>query len=164
MWLNALAILALFAGFFLLNRYIESWVTRIGFRQGVSTVRVFYVVSITGILLASGLLFDFNYNNFGIIVSSIFAVVGIALFAQWSILSNITASIIIFFLFPYRVGDRIRINDDEEIKGRISDITLFHLILEMDDGGKLTFPTSVAFQKAIYIENRKISNQTRDHQ
>jgi len=53
-------------------------------------------------------------------------VVGVAMFAQWSILSNITASIIIFFSHPIRIEDRIRIFDkDYELDGKINDIGLF---------------------------------------
>ncbi|MBC8524735.1 MAG: hypothetical protein ISR54_05015 [Chlorobium phaeobacteroides] len=46
-----------------------------------------------------------------VILSSMFAVVGVGLFAGWSILSNITASFVIFFSAPCKIGDTIRIVD-----------------------------------------------------
>lgn len=36
-------------------------------------------------------------------VSSIATVIGVAFFAQWSILSNITSGMILFFSFPFRI-------------------------------------------------------------
>ena len=87
------------------------------------------------------------------IFTSIFAVLGVALFAQWSILSNVTASLIIFFFFPYRVGDTIRIQDDKEIlEGCIQEITLFHLLIKRSEGDIISYPNSLVFQKAIIIK------------
>ena len=43
-----------------------------------------------------------------LITSSVFAVVGVASFAQWSILSNISAGIIIFFSYPFKICDKIK--------------------------------------------------------
>ncbi|MFD1063729.1 hypothetical protein ACFQ1Q_10775 [Winogradskyella litorisediminis] len=40
-----------------------------------------------------------------VFLGSILAVVGVAFFAQWSLLSNITSSIIIFFNHPVRLND-----------------------------------------------------------
>ena len=45
--------------------------------------------------------------------SSITTVVGVALIAQWSILSNITSGIIMFFSFPFKIGDVIKIHDKD---------------------------------------------------
>ncbi len=53
--------------------------------------------------------------------SSISAVIGVAMFAQWSILSNITAGIMLFN-FPFKIGDVILIHDkDFPIEGEIMD-------------------------------------------
>jgi len=50
-----------------------------------------------------------NFKEIGLLFSSVFAVIGVALFAQWSILSNITAGVILFFAFPFKIGDQIKI-------------------------------------------------------
>ena len=76
---------------------------------------------------------------------------GIALFAQWSILSNITASIIIFFGFPYRLGDRIRVVEagDEVCEGVIQEISLFHVLLKKENGDQITYPNSLLLQRPV---------------
>jgi small-conductance mechanosensitive channel len=48
-----------------------------------------------------------------ITVSSIATVIGVAMFAQWSILSNITSGMILFFSFPFKIGDTIKIHDKD---------------------------------------------------
>ncbi len=45
-----------------------------------------------------------GYKDLSLIFSSVFAVIGVALFAIWSILSNVTSGIILFFSFPYTAG------------------------------------------------------------
>lgn len=84
--------------------------------------------------------------------SSISAVIGVAMFAQWSILSNITAGIILFFNFPFKIGDVILIHDkDFPVEGEIVDITAFHALLKTKDGERVTYPNNLLIQKGITI-------------
>lgn len=85
-------------------------------------------------------------------ISSITTVVGVALFAQWSILSNITSGVILFFFFPFRIGDTIKIHDkDFPIQGEIEDINAFHINLKTASGEKITYPNNLLLQKGISI-------------
>lgn len=84
--------------------------------------------------------------------STTFAVIGVAFFAQWSILSNITAGIILFFSFPFRIGDVIKIHDkDFPIEAQIEDIKAFHTILRTLEGEMITYPNSLLLQKSVTI-------------
>ena len=59
-------------------------------------------------------------------LSSVLTVIGVALFAQWSILSNITSGFIVLFSFPFKIGDTIKIHDkDFPIEGEIISIHTF---------------------------------------
>ena len=85
-------------------------------------------------------------------LSSITTVVGVALIAQWSILSNITAGIIMFFSFPFKIGDVIKIHDkDFPFIGEIKDIGAFHVFLKTDDGEEIIYPNNLLLQKGISI-------------
>lgn len=87
-----------------------------------------------------------------IFISSIFAVVGVASFAQWSILSNITAGIILFFSYPFKIGDKIKILDkDFPLEGEIEDIKAFYLLLKTADGEHITYPNNLLMQKGILL-------------
>lgn len=79
-------------------------------------------------------------------------VIGVAFFAQWSILSNITSGIIMFFTFPFRIGDVIRVHDkDFPIEAQIEDIKAFHTILRTREGELITYPNSLLMQKGVSI-------------
>ncbi|MGB5435767.1 MAG: mechanosensitive ion channel family protein [Maribacter sp.] len=93
-----------------------------------------------------------NFKEIGLLFSSIFAVIGVALFASWSILSNITAGVILFFSFPFKIGDRIRILDgDFPDEADILDIKAFHVYLRKDNGELVTYPNNLMLQKGVAL-------------
>ena len=97
-------------------------------------------------------IFGTEFKDLALIFSSVFAVIGIGLFAIWSILSNITSGIIMFFNFPYKVGDKIEIHDkDFPITAIIEDIRAFQLHLRLEDGGLVTYPNNLMLQKAVTL-------------
>lgn len=87
-----------------------------------------------------------------IALSSIATVVGVAMFAQWSILSNITSGIILFFSFPFKIGDVILIHDkDFPIEAEIEDIRAFHVYLKSKEGQMIIYPNNLLLQTGISI-------------
>jgi small-conductance mechanosensitive channel len=110
-----------------------------------------YLIAGTSLVIIWGVKFE----EFSVFISSVLAVIGIAFFAQWSILSNLTASIILFFSHPVRIGDRIRVLDkDFDWTGEVKDITGFYLFMVTDMGENITLPTSLVIQKGIQIMNK----------
>ena len=82
------------------------------------------------------------------------------MFAQWSILSNITSGIILFFFFPFKIGDVIKIHDkDFPIQAEIEDINAFHVNLKTIDGERITYPNNLLLQKGISIIDPKIDDK-----
>lgn len=110
-------------------------------------------------IIALTLAWSVNYRELGVLLSSVFAVIGVALFAQWSILSNITAGVIIFFSFPFKIGNTIRILDKELMDQDrpdldtfvIEDIRAFHLHLRRNNGEILTYPNNLVLQKGVVL-------------
>jgi MscS family membrane protein len=103
-----------------------------------------------------GAIWEISFQGLSFYFASIFTIIGVALFANWSILSNLTASVIIFFFLPYRVGDTIRVVDgDQSEKGIIRDIGLFQVILLTEDGRRIAYFNNLFLQKPIeYIEGK----------
>jgi len=113
-----------------------------------------YINILVNILTAIVLFTIWGIRTTQIIVfaSSISAIIGVAMFAQWSILSNITAGIILFFNFPFKIGDVILIHDkDFPVEGEIIDITAFHALLKTKSGERITYPNNLLIQKGISI-------------
>lgn len=93
-------------------------------------------------------------------LSSVTTVVGVAMFAQWSILSNITSGIILFFFFPFRIGDVILVHDkDFPIQAEIEDIKAFHMYLKTFEGERITYPNNLLLQKGITIVRSKFEDK-----
>jgi small-conductance mechanosensitive channel len=122
----------------------------------VSSKRLFYILKFFNIMIYLSLLivlatiWGVKFNGLMVFLSSVFAVIGIALFAQWSILSNLTSSIIIFFTFPARVGDKVKILDkDDSVTGTIKEITPFQVELEDEDKNIILYPNNLFIQKPI---------------
>lgn len=87
-------------------------------------------------------------------ITSVLAVIGIALFAQWSILSNISSALIIFISHPVKLGESITIIDKEfDITGKVSDIGLFYVSLKTETNEKIMIPNNVFLQKATKINS-----------
>jgi small-conductance mechanosensitive channel len=70
-------------------------------------------------------LFNVDQSRVLVFLSTILTILGVAFFAQWSIISNITSTLIIFFNHPVRIGDYLTIMDkDFQVEGKLSDIGL----------------------------------------
>lgn len=87
-----------------------------------------------------------------VLFSSVFAILGITLFANWSILSNVTSGIVMFFSFPYKLGDKIHVHDKEhEVIGVIEDIRSFQIHIRLSNGDLMTYPNNLLLQKAVTL-------------
>jgi small-conductance mechanosensitive channel len=114
------------------------------------------ILAIIGIIVIWGVQKDDIFFT----LSSVTTVVGVAMFAQWSILSNITSGIILFFFFPFRIGDVILVHDkDFPIQAEIEDIKAFHIYLKTMEGERITYPNNLLLQKGISIVNPKFEDK-----
>ncbi|WP_136481405.1 mechanosensitive ion channel domain-containing protein [Cognatitamlana onchidii] len=133
-------------------------IRKLGRKSGINQARISLIcryVNGTTILLAliiEAFIFGARFRELAVVFSSVFAILGIALFAVWSILSNVTSGIIMFFNFPYKVGDKINIHDkDFPVEAIIEDIRAFHLYLRLNNGDLITYPNNLMLQKAVSI-------------
>ena len=132
------------------RRFVRKF-ERVEHRTGLIVKHINYA-TIFLLLLSAILIWGVDFKNFGSVILSVFAVIGIGFFAQWSILSNITSGIIMFFIFPYKIGDYIKVHDKEhDYQGIIDDIKTFHLIIKTDKGETITYPNSLILQKGVSV-------------
>lgn len=161
--MKLLIIIGLVALMVFTTRVVRQWVIRLGHKKSVDAYRVSYIsktlnfVLVILFLMVIVSLLGIEYSQVTIFLSSFFAVLGVALFAQWSILSNITASLIIFFSFPYRVGEWIQVVDkDDDITGVVEAIGLFHVLIRRGED-LITYPNSLILQKAVIKKSQPSS-------
>mgnify|MGYP001825185699 CR=1 FL=1 len=85
-------------------------------------------------------------------VTTTLTVVGIGFFAQWSLLSNITSGLILFFNHPLKIGDYISIVDkDFPIEGRVENISLFFLYVKDKEDRVFSISNTLVLQKTFRI-------------
>ena len=156
MFYKLLIVAACLLGYVIVSRLTSTMIRRFGAEHRSAEYRIAYVertsriALITATVMVICIVLGIGYGQIHLFLSSVFAVIGIALFAQWSILSNITSSLIIFFSFPYRLGDKIKLLEgNESIIGVIEEITLFHVIIKIDSGDRVTYPNSIMLQKPV---------------
>ena len=156
--------------FLLVIRFIlKTLVKKIGRKSGINEARIHLInryITVTLLLIAiliETIIFGAELKDLAVVFSSVFAVIGIALFAIWSILSNITSGIIMFFSFPYKVGDKIKIHDkDFPIEAIIEDIRAFQIHLRLDNGDLVTYPNNLILQKAVTLVQKDAIEEFED--
>jgi small-conductance mechanosensitive channel len=125
--------------------------SRIKIVKKIVNVLLFFIIS--GFIL---FVWGVEQSELVVFISSFLTVMGIALFAQWSIISNITSAVIIFFNHPVKIGDSIVVLDkDYQIEGKISDIGMFFMIIKSAEGDQVSIPTNVFMNKMV----KKINNE-----
>jgi small-conductance mechanosensitive channel len=106
------------------------------------------------LIIALIIIWGVNAKDIIIAVSSLATIVGVAMVAQWSILSNITSGIILFFSYPFKIGDTIHIHDkDFPVIAEIEDIGAFYISMINKEGELVIYPNNLLLQKGISIIN-----------
>lgn len=143
---------------FIIRAIIVITVKKIGKKSGITEARAGLIgryATVTLVLIAvliEAFILGADFSDISLVFSSVFAVIGIGLFAIWSILSNLTSGVIMFFSFPYKVGDKIKIHDkDYPVEAVIEDIRAFQLHLREDNGDLVTYPNNLILQKAVTL-------------
>jgi len=145
---------------FLITKLItKRIISKVGIRFKYQTGRVKITNKIIGVMLLTILIvflmaiWGVKQSELLLFLSTILTILGVAFFAQWSIISNITSTLIIFFNHPIKIGDYLTIMDkDFQIEGKLSDIGIFFIIIKTNDDKKITIPSNVFMQKMIRKE------------
>ncbi|KPH56860.1 mechanosensitive ion channel protein [Pseudoalteromonas porphyrae] len=88
--------------------------------------------------------------------SSLFAMLGVALFAAWSLLSNLTSFLLMFIQNDCRVGYWVRIIDGANfIEGRIVEMGLMNVVLEHIDGHRVIYPNNLFVTRPVMVLNKE---------
>lgn len=144
----------------ILKLALTKTIRRVGRISDIVEARTLLITKYVSILLTTlgfgilAFIWNIKFRDVGIAFASVFTIIGVALFASWSILSNITAGVILFFSFPFKIGDRVKIMD-KDIEGEepylIEDIRAFHVSLRKDNGELLVYPNNLMMQKAVTL-------------
>jgi small-conductance mechanosensitive channel len=117
-------------------------------------IKYFHLLINILLIVALIIIWGVDAKDIIIAVSSLATVVGVAMVAQWSILSNITSGIVLFFSYPFKIGDTIHIHDkDFPVIAEIEDISAFYISMVNKDGEHVIYPNNLLLQKGVTIVN-----------
>ena len=126
--------------------------------MAIRAIQLFTTILV--IILLTGV-WGFKQNEIALFASTILTALGIAFFAQWSLLSNITSSILIFFNHPVKLGDYIKVlHKDYHYEGEVTELNYFFVHIKTDHNEIVTIPNSHFFEKSFSVfDNNKKNKQ-----
>jgi small-conductance mechanosensitive channel len=143
--------------------WVLKWVVRKAARKvgkvlGIPRERVRYVRKVIGgvlnilFIVSITMFWGVKPEHLAITLSSVVAFVGVAMFAQWSLVSSLTAGVIMFFSAPFRVGSRIRIIDkDCPLEATIEFVGAFYTHLRTTEDELVVLPNNLFLQKVVGV-------------
>ena len=117
--------------------------------KGIIAVRLLSAVfTFAFMLLAWGI----DFSGLLVLSTSIITLTGVALFASWSLLSNVTAYFLILSNVVYQRGNYIRVVEgDNYTEGYIADINLFSTRLLTAGRETIIYPNNLLLTRVVVI-------------
>lgn len=118
-------------------------------RRAVSAARV--VFAIVGLIVLV-VVWGIDVGSILVFASTALTLLGVALFASWSLLSNVTAHFVLLLQPSFQRGNFVRIIDaDNYAEGYIADLTLFSTRLVTESGETILYPNNLILTRAVQV-------------
>lgn len=112
---------------------------------------------ITGVfgVLVLVVVWGIDFSAVLIVATTTVTLLGVALFASWSLLSNLTAYFVLLFQRSFARGNYVRILEaDNFVEGTIRDLTLFNTELLTDNQETVLYPNNLLLTRVALINPR----------
>ena len=122
-------------------------------KKAINSARL--IIGLFGILILV-LVWGIDVSSLIVFAGTTITLLGVALFASWSLLSNVTAYFVLLVHPLIRRGEFIRIIDlDNFAEGYISELTLLSVKLTTEDDGVMIYPNNLLLGRVVLINPRK---------
>lgn len=112
-------------------------------------------------------LWGFQIGTILALLGSVLGLVAIGFVAVWSVLSNFLCTFVLVVFKPFSVGDELELPADN-VKGRVSDLSLIFTTLQVADGETVVIPNNTFFQRVfkrrLGTHTTGLGDQLRSHQ
>ncbi|SDU23905.1 Mechanosensitive ion channel [Polaribacter sp. Hel1_33_78] len=155
LWSIAVIIFVFFTRLFI-ARSLKKIQVKFSFQKAriLVTNKIITILIYISLIVIISFIWGVDEKQLLIYISSFLTILGIAFFAQWSLLSNITAGIILYINYPVKIGDTITVLEkDNNITGEIRDIGAFFITLKTQENELITMPNSIILQKNIKYDS-----------
>lgn len=118
---------------------------------------VFHILLVLLLIVVLSIVWGVDIRGLLVLASSMIAVVGVALFAAWSLLSNITAFFILLGQKAFAEGMEVRVIDGGNyLEGRIVEINLFSTVLRTKDNEQVVYPNNLLISRPVVVFPKKV--------
>jgi len=144
---------------FLLLKYLSFYIVKLTIvrsefkhKEQKEVSRLLNLILVPTFIIVITSIWALKQSEILLFISSILTVLGVGFFAEWSILSNVTAYLVLFFNHPMKIGDTIKIEDsNQQIEGKILDVTYFFMYVKNRDGQTITIPNALILKSSFSI-------------
>lgn len=113
---------------------------------------VFHILLFMLLVVVLSIVWGIDIKGLLVLASSMIAVVGVALFAAWSLLSNITAFFILLGQNAFAQGKKVKIIDGgNALEGTIEEVNLFSTVLRKDSGDVVIYPNNLIVSRPVIV-------------
>ncbi|MDR1279878.1 MAG: mechanosensitive ion channel family protein [Opitutaceae bacterium] len=91
----------------------------------------------------------FNPGDIWTLLSTVLAMIAIGFVAVWSVLSNVSCTMVILMSRTFEVGDEIEFTDPAGVRGKVINLNFIYATLQDEDGRLIQVPNNMFFQKII---------------
>ena len=110
-------------------------------------------------LLAIMVAWGIDFSSVALFATTTVTLLGVALFASWSLLSNITAYFVLLFHRSFTRGTFVRVLEaDNYVEGYVADLTLFSIELVTEDGARVVYPNNILLARVAVVDPKDRMN------
>ena len=121
--------------------------------KALKTVNILIVIAALSTIFV---VWGFDFKGLLTLSASLLAVTGVAMFAAWSVLSNITAFFILLAHSSFKRGTFVRVIDaDNYVEGYISEINLFNTKLISESREVVIYPNNLLLSRPLIVNPRQ---------
>jgi small-conductance mechanosensitive channel len=115
---------------------------------------VFHILLFLLLVVVLSIVWGVDIKGLLVLASSMIAVIGVALFAAWSLLSNITAFFILLGQRSFAQGRVVKVIDgSNSIEGTIVEVNLFSTELKTADGEMVVYPNNLIVSRPVVVKD-----------
>lgn len=154
---SSLVIISYFLLYYITKTFVNNSLKNTHLQRGrrKMIIKAVHILSFLTATILLSAIWGLKQSEIAVFVGTLLTALGIAFFAQWSLLSNITSSLLLFFNHPVKIGDTIKVLDkDCPFEGEVIDLTYFFVHLKTASGELITIPNSHVFQKSISLTEK----------
>jgi small-conductance mechanosensitive channel len=114
---------------------------------------VFHMLLFLLLVVVLSIIWGIDIKGLLVLASSMIAVIGVALFAAWSLLSNITAFFILLGQRCFAQGATLRILDGSNyVEGKVIEVNLFSTVLQTYQGEQVMYPNNLLVSRPVIVK------------